>query len=469
MEKIIGGIKRECYPLTPAQMVHIYTLSLSQSAEIVNIGTGQYIKSDLNIAALREALNCAVKRCETMRLRMWKDPETNEIWQYVMPYENQYFEYYDFSDWAEEKVDEVLNNWTAEPFDTFSGSPLARIVILSLPNGYNGFYYNVHHCCMDSGSVIAFTKDVLDIYCYLMYNLPYPKPMTSYIESLKKDFKYEGSLKQKKDTEYWQKKLAESEPMYTDFTGQGRLLSLRKENNNPKQRWGLLESKNADGKTITYRLDVPSTMKIINFSSQYGIPVSVVILHALRTVLSKFNNNETDITIKNFVSRRSTILQKKCGGVRMHCFPLRTIVPLDTSVLNSMKIIASEQQQMFVHSDYSTMKCYAEIRKAYNIPVSACYQSIGFTYQPATMKSLEPMLKDIETKSKWYSSGKQAQPLYITAMHRQSDGGLNFYFGYQTELANEEEINFLYYFIGRVLFRSIENPNKTIQEIIDMT
>ena len=79
------------------------------------------------------------------------------------------------------------------------------------------------------------------------------------------------------------------------------------------------------------------------------------------------------------------------------------------------------------------------------------------------------ILKGIGFKSRWYSSGKQPQPMYITAMHRPGDGGLNFYFGYQLDSATPEEIEFLYYFTGRVLFRSIENPDKTIKEIIDMT
>lgn len=81
MEKIIGGIKRECYPVTPAQLIHLYTLQLSPTHEIVNIGTGTFLKYDLNLSVLREALNRAVERCEAMRLRLWKDPETNELWQ----------------------------------------------------------------------------------------------------------------------------------------------------------------------------------------------------------------------------------------------------------------------------------------------------------------------------------------------------------------------------------------------------
>ena len=74
MEKIIGGIKHECYPLTPAQMVHMYTLQLSPTHEIVNIGSGVFLKTELNVSVLREALNRAIERCESMRLSIWLDP-----------------------------------------------------------------------------------------------------------------------------------------------------------------------------------------------------------------------------------------------------------------------------------------------------------------------------------------------------------------------------------------------------------
>ena len=469
MEKIIGGVKRDCYPLTPAQMVHMYTLGMSPTHEIVNIGTGQFLQTKLNLAALREALNRAVERCESMRLRIWQDPETGELWQYVMPYENRYFEYYDFSEWTEEKATAVLEKWTSQPFDTYRGE-LSRIVIVSMPNGYNGYYFNVHHVCMDSCSVITFTRDVMALYCHLMYDMEYPTPMTSYIDSVKKDLEYEGSKRQARDMAYWHDKLAQPEPMYTDFTGLGRLLELRRENNNPEQRWGKLSTPDGAGNTITYDLSAESTNKLIAFSEKYDIPVGAIILHAIRTVLSKFNNNEHDITIRNFISRRSTVLHKKCGGVRMHCLPLRTVFdPAKTTVLESMRIIKKEQQEQFLHADYSTMRYYYEERETRGYDPDGTYHSVSFTYQNASMKALVPYLRNIPFRSRWYTSGKQPQPMYITAMHRPGDGGLTFYFGYQTAAATPEEIEFLYYFAGRVLFRSIENPDKTVQEIIDMT
>lgn len=468
MEKIIGGIKRDCYPLTAAEKLHIYTLNFSPTHEIVNIGTGRYLQTELNQAALREALNRAVERCESMRLRLWQEPETGEIWQYVMPYENEYFEYYDFSQWSEEKANEVMDRWTSQPFDTFGGK-LSRIVLVSLPNGYNGYYMNVHHVIMDGVSVVAFNRDVMDIYCNLMYGLPYPKPMTSYIESVKKDLEYEnGSKKKERDAKYWHEKFKRPEPIYTDFTGPGRLQTQRQETGNPNLRAGKLTSLAAEGSTVTYDLDVESTKKLVDFCEENDIPVSVILLHGLRTVLSKFNNNEKDICIKNFVSRRSTVLAKKCGGVRMHCFTLRTIIEPDDTVREALAKIEKEQREMFQHAEYSPLQYFYEERMAYGCEQGAGYTSVGFTYQPATLKSIVPYLKDIPFKSHWYSSGRSAQALYLTAMHRPGDGGLTFFFGYQTDLATPKEIEFLYYYLGRVLFRSIENPDKTVAEIMDM-
>ncbi len=469
MVKIIGGIMHDCYPLTPAQMVHMYTLKFSPTHEIVNIGTGTFLQAELNISVLREALNRAIERSESMRLRIWRDPETEELWQYVVPYKNQHFEYYDFSALSEEKAHAILERWTSQPFDTFGGE-LSRIVIVSMPNGYNGYYLNVHHACADSGSVITFTKDVMDIYCHLMYDLPYPAPLTSYIESVKKDLEYPNSKKAKRDEKYWQEKLRQPMPLFTDFAGTERLNTYRETTGRPDVRWCTLPSPDGSGGTITYDLDVDSTNKIIAFAEEHDIPTSVVILHAIRTVLSKFNDNAQDVTIRNFVSRRSTILHKKCGGVRMHCLPLRTIIdPANTTVLESMEIIKREQQEMFLHADYSTLRYYLAQREVYGMDMGAEFHSISFTYQPATRKSLVPYLKGIPFRCRWYSSGKQPQPFYITAMHRPGDGGLTFFFGYQKACATPEQIEFLYYFTGRVLFRSIENPDKTVQEIIDMT
>ena len=172
-------------------------------------------------------------------------------------------------------------------------------------------------------------------------------------------------------------------------------MQLRKENKNKKQRWGLLASSDGKGSTITYELDYDSTMKIMDFAQQNDIPVSIIILHAIRTVLSKFNNECTDITITDLVSRRSTLDNKKCGGVRMHAFPLRTIMPLNTTVIESMRMIKKAQDELFIHADYDPLKVFGGLAEKFGAAPGSTYASVDFTYQPGAIGAINDTLKGI--------------------------------------------------------------------------
>ena len=63
MQKNIGGINYECYPLTSAQLLNLSNIKEGSTDEVENIGAGQYLQIRVNIAAMREALNRAVERC----------------------------------------------------------------------------------------------------------------------------------------------------------------------------------------------------------------------------------------------------------------------------------------------------------------------------------------------------------------------------------------------------------------------
>ena len=53
-------------------------------------------------------------------------------------------------------------------------------------------------------------------------------------------------------------------------------------------------------------------------------------------------------------------------------------------------------------------------------------------------------------------------------MHRVEDNGLNFNFEYKKDVVTEEEMEYLYYYLCRVLFRGIEDKERTVGEILEM-
>lgn len=469
-EITINGAEIKCYPLSAAEKMHHYTVKYSPP-QVLCIGTGFYVKQEVDFSVLKKAIYMAYELFETMRLRFVKD-EDETVYQYIVPTEDRDIEFCDFSNWNEEDAHNEMRRWTAIPFERFN-SPMNKVVMIKLPGGYNGIYLKVDHMTMDSSSLIGFNRAVLEYYCNLMYGTDAPEPMKPFIKQLERDLAYEAdSPARKKDKEYWESKINESEPMFTDFAGQGRLLTQRRENNNPDQRWARIVSSSPEASISVFNLEKEPSMRLMKFCELYQVPMASLLLMGMRTVLSKFNNDEKDVTVKTCVARRGTLSEKYSGGTRIHFFPLRTIIEPETTFLDGVKLIQTEQVKIFRHANFDPIELTMMRAKKWKYQPGGTYESISLTYQPLTIndrtKKQKEKMPDIPYKSCWYTNGVAAQPLYLTVMHRPEDNGLNFSFEYQKVAVTQAEMEYFYYYFCRVLFRGIEDETRTIGEILEM-
>ncbi|MCM1167808.1 MAG: condensation domain-containing protein, partial [Ruminococcus sp.] len=418
---------------------------------------------------LRQCVKDAIAGFDSMRLRFIED-EDGTLYQYVVPFDEREPGFFDFSGWREEDANAEMERWTTIPFKRCN-SPMNAVVMIKFPGGYNGVYLRVDHMTMDSSSLIAFDKLVLELYCARMYDYPEPKPLRSYIEAVVKDLEYEkkDSTAYKSDEAFWKEQIEdENEPMYTDFTGPGRLITQRRESGNPELRSAVVISKDPSAAISVYHLEEEPSARLMKFCAENRVTMAGLLLMGLRTVLSKFNNNEKDVSVKTCVARRGTLLEKYSGGTRIHFFPLRTVMEPETAFIDGIKAIQLEQNKIFRHANYDPIE-YTMKRSQYRkFTPGASYESISLTYQPLTIRERDTDLPDIDYKTFWYSNGVAAQPLYLTVMHRPEDNGLNFNFEYRKDVVTEQEMEFLYYYLCRILFRGIEDKSRTIGEILDM-
>lgn len=464
----VNGAILQCYPLTAAQRLHNYTVKYCPYHQILNIGTGLYIKMETDFDLLKEAIYEAYERFDSMRLRFLKD-EDDTVYQYLVPFEDRDIPLVDFSDWKEEDAKNEMIGWTKIPFRRFH-SPMNQIVMVKMPGGYNGIYMKADHITMDSSAVIAFYKDVLELYCSKKYDYPAPKPMRSYIEALERDLAYEAdSPARKRDEEYWTDIIEdENEPMYTDFNGMGRLITQRRESGDPNLRSAVVVSLNPEASISVYELEKEPSEQLMSFCEKNQIPMVCLLLMGLRTTLSKFNDNEEDVSINSCVARRGTLLEKKSGGTRIHFFPLRTIIKPETTFMEALKIIQEEQNKLFRHANFDPIEFRGRRTRYRQLKPGASYESISLTYQPLSLRPSQEGIPDIPYKTDWYTNGVAGQPLYLTVMHRVEDNGLNFSFEYRKDAVTDYEMEYLYYYLCRVLFRGIENSDRTVGEILEM-
>ncbi len=464
----IQGVQRECYPLVPAQKMHFYTVMTCQAPQVLNIGTGIYIQYDVDFEMLRKAIYEAYQRCESSRLRFHKDKK-DEIWQYIVPEETREIELHDYRHWKEEDVHSRLTDYTKIPFEMYD-SPLNRAIMVQMPDGYNGIYFNVQHMTMDSSSLFIFLRDILEIYCARMYpdQVEMPGEMQSYIECLKKDLEYPDSKSYKKDQKYWASVLEEPEPMYTDFAGNTRLKKAREESGNPDKRSCSVVGGSNEAQITVYSLEADSSQKLMDFCAEKNVPMVCLLMMGLRTVLSIFNDEEKDISIKTTVARRGTLLETKSGGTRIHFFPCRTIVEPEDTFLDGIHKIQHAQNTIFRHANYDPIQYTMERAKALKLERGESYESISLTYQPMSGQNGNRQELPASYKTMWYSNGVAAQPIYLTVMHRATDNGLDFYFEHRNGIVSKEEMDNIYYYICRILFSGIEHCDESMRDVLKL-
>ena len=457
------------YPLTMAQKFHLYYQSFCPKKEVVNIGTSLTIGTDIDFAVLKESIYKAYERCDSMRLRFTKDDEGN-WYQYVVEKEDRDIEYVDFREKTMEEVNEILTKWTRVPFEQID-SPMNRIVMITTPDGFHGSYLLVDHMTMDAQSIFAFLKDVVELYCNKMYpeQVPMPKEMASYIEQLEKDLKYEaGSKAQQRDREYFQKIIDESEPIYNSIRGAGQLEMERERCNNPELRACINASREVDSALDIFHLEAEPTKRLMDFCEEYNVSPVCLLLMGLRTHFQKMNGND-DVSINTAIARRATLKEKRSGGTRIHSFPFRTIISKDKTFLQGIYEIRDLQNEYFRHANYNPTEYFAYRSKKYPVQPGQTYEPMSLTYQPlSARKNGLKDLGDIKYKTKWYPNGATTQAMYLTVMHRTDDNGLDFNFEHQIASVSRAQLEYMYYYLCKIMFKGIENPDLSIADIINL-
>lgn len=457
------------YPLTVAQRFHHFYVPYSPGKEILNIGSSLTIEFQLDIEELRKAVYKAYERCESMRARLAYDQEEQQWYQYIVDREEREIEFVDFSGKTMEEAEAEMTAWTRIPFDK-EDEPMNRVVIIRMPDGFEGMYIAGDHRFLDAQSLICFLKDVIELYCNANFEgIPYPADMRSYVEQIKKDLAYEaGSKAQARDREFFHKLIEESEPIYNGIDGPGRLAAAREATGNPNQRSAPTGSDSFAAAIDVFHLEEEPTKRLMDFCTQQHISLQCLLIMGIRTYLQKVNQCD-DVSMQVAYARRATLLEKKSGGTRIHCFPFRTIIPESMTFLEGIFEIRDRQNEVFRYVNFDPTEYLGYRSQLYQPPRGTGYETVSLTYQPATLreKGLTD-LGDIRYKTKRYCNGYYANGAYLTVMHRPEDNGLDFSFEHQVRAYSYQQLEYFYYYICKIMFKGTESPDLTIGEIIKL-
>ncbi len=428
------------YSLTAAQNMHYRWIKEYKTQQVSGLSIVAAFQFDIDIDTLKKCIELEKERYSCLRLRFTKPDENGEIQQYIADPEPENMPVIDLSGTTLEEADKIMQKWAYETFDG-DDIPMCEFRIVKLPENYTGFFVHMDHRLNDSVGVAVMATDIMNLYKHFKLGAEYPAPLADFEKVLVSDLEKASNEKRlAKAKRFWDEELDTlGEPLYSDIQGTSVLEEARRKHNNPSLRAADIERKELFVAVKDYQLEVDSMQKTINFCLYNQISPTNLILLVIRTYLSKMNNGQEDITIENFISRRSTQDELTSGGSRTLCFPCRTVISGDTTFIDAARKIQNHQNHIYLYSGYDPEFIREEMKKRYNTPDDTTYVSVYLTYQPPmNTNDLNPNAEKLPMHIKWFANGAATKKMYLTVSHT-PDGGMNFSYHYQTAHLKEHD------------------------------
>lgn len=458
---------QEYYPLTAAQKMHHNWILNYKTQQVSGVSVVASLKSPLDFGLLKKCIQLELQRYGCMRVRFTKPDSKGEVKQYIVEKDTRDIPIKDLSGMSMDDADHLMQQWAYETFDGDDIS-LCDVTMVKLPEGFNGFFIHMDHRLIDSCGLVVMINDLMQLYTHYRFGAEHPEDLADFEMVLDKDLKRANNEKRfAKDKKFWDDQLdALGEPLYSDIQGPSVLEEARKRHGNKNLRAADIEMENLFVEVKDYYLEPEPTRNLLDFCMNHQLSMTNLLLLGIRTYLSKANNGQEDITIQNFISRRSTHDEWTSGGSRTIMFPCRTVISPDTDFLSAAYEIQNVQNKIYMHSNYDPALIEEEMRRRYKTPEHTAYESCYLTYQPMPVKMDNPHLVNIPQHSKWFANGAATKKMYLTVSHTES-GGMNFSYHYQTAHLVEHDMELLYYFMMRILFKGIAHPDMSIGEIME--
>lgn len=458
---------RNYYPLTAAQKMHYNWMKTYGTQQVSGVSVVASLQAPLDFGLLKKCIQLEFQRYGCMRVRFTKPDENGEIKQYLIKNDSRDIPIKDLSGMSLWEADGLMQRWAYQTFDG-DDIPLCDVVMVKLPEGYNGFFIHMDHRLIDSCGLVVMINDLMQLYTHYKFGSDYPQELADFEGALQRDLEKAGNEKRfAKDKKFWDDQIdALGEPLYSDIQGPSVLEQSRKLHKDKNLRAADIELHDLAVAVKDYCLESEPTRHLIDFCMNHQISMTNLLLLAIRTYLSKVNGGQEDITIQNFISRRSTHEEWTSGGSRTIMFPCRTVIPPETEFLAAAYEIQNVQNRIYMHSNYDPALIAEELRKRFHTPANTAYESCYLTYQPMPVKLDNPHLASIAQHSKWFANGAATKKMYLTVSHT-GDGGMNFSYHYQTACLEEHDMELLYYYMMRILFKGIAEPDMTVGTIME--
>ncbi len=456
---------KKLYELIPSQQTMYFMIKYSLHKQVIQIPTSFSIKKELDFRILAKAVNIEIQRNDCLRLRFVKDQKS--VKQYFLPsFEFEKIRVLHFRDDAEQT--EFFNSDASKPVKFFKDETF-RLYFFKNDNGEQGVFFNVCHMVMDALAVSVFYKDLFEIYNALEKRTALPAPLSSFEEYLQKEYAY---LQNKKKfsadaafiTEYHKNG---GEPYYCGLHGPELLEKQRIKKKNPALRVPAAYDPIHDrSEILRMRIEPKDAKKVLAFCKEHLIAPETLIQTGFRIHASSIHNRINDTFMMVLCGRRVTKSQQHMGGCLAQPFMTRVIFKNENSFMQTLEDTSEIRNKLFRHMNFPYLASRKIQQDIYGYSAAQGPSFMMYTWLP--LARLGIFGDDTKETFRGYNPGRYVMPLYTFSFVDPTDGGIDFYYMYRTNILTKEQIEKLHKNAVKVINAGVASPELTVKELLDL-
>ena len=451
------------YKLTHSQEAIRYMWKYSVHRQSSQIPCSVAFDEDIDFKLLARAVNIEIERNDCMRLRLFRDERLDIRQFFVDEYKLDKILVKRFSSKAEQE--EYFDCESSKALDVYGGETFKFIFFRT--EGKSGIYIKTTHMVMDFLAIFIMFKDLLGVYDSLKNGTPMPKALAKYEDIIIKEQTGDDYReKAQRDTAVIEELFAKEgkRPFYNALNGPKVLDWQEKLLHNENLNMPFIHSPfNDSTHLLKLHLSEEDSVLINDFIKENNLSPEWVIQLGFRIYLSRMNRNTNDTVFWTLCPRRRTVKEKRCGGTLASILPWREVLSNDASFIDTVMQISGTQATLFRHSDVPFAQVRAMERKNFGLSLVQTACSMMFSYLP----SREDFFEGRQYEFSAYNFGHYTMPLYVLTMQSPSTGRFVFSYLHRTLITKDEEVYAFHDGVVRAIKAGIENPRKTIGEILE--
>lgn len=430
-----------------------------------------HLESEVDAGIMESAINTALERMPTVNIRRHyfkdkKNAKNVETMQYFSDEPIKLVKLMSFSD--EKKMYKYLDKLSKKPFENKACDvPLYDVILITKPDGKYAIYCKMNHFIVDSYGFMMFGKEVIEIYDAMLCGKELPKPLAPVLPAYEEQWNYSGSKKEKKDNEYWDK--------FWETHPEPQFVSINSPKTDklciPGQRVGnQFNIFHIKSKHLSLIFKKELIDRVNKYAMETGVSPQALFLIALRCYLYSLCENEPEaILINGTAAHRSKMAAKSTGGVLAGSCLLYMDVKGVYTFSEACQYTASQNMEYYKHAraDVSAQdrNLVSKITSIFEKGWIKGYCANIFTYQPYFINANTET--DIKFRIERIPGGISPMPVYLIIMPMDNyTGDMHANYEYVPYSVSEASIIACHEYMVKFLERALDNPEKTLNELM---